>query len=268
MACFSNVLLQPEPHGHFVQLHDGDATLLSRNVARYISEGLKRGEGGLVIATPEHRAAFEIPFAEFGVDTQQAVRDSKLIMLDARETLGEFMIDGRPDADRFSARVDACILSLRGAGVTGLRAYGEMVGVLWTEGQYTAAIQLEEFWNRLLDRGGFSLFCSYPIDIFGPDFRISGVDALLCDHTHLIPTGSDEALESALDRAMDQHLGTRSYGLKSLIKANYRPSWAILPRAEGTILWLRNNLPHEADDILNLARQYYRSSASGVTSSQ
>ena len=59
---------------------------------------------------------------------------------------------------------------------------------------------------------------------------------------------------------MDERLGARSNGLKRLIKADYRPSWAVLPKAEGIILWLRNNLPDEAEDILGLARKYYNSS--------
>jgi hypothetical protein len=59
---------------------------------------------------------------------------------------------------------------------------------------------------------------------------------------------------------MDERLGARANGLKLLIKANYRPSWAVLPKAEGIILWLRNNLPDEAEDILGLARKYYNAS--------
>jgi hypothetical protein len=59
---------------------------------------------------------------------------------------------------------------------------------------------------------------------------------------------------------MDERLGSRAHGLRLLIKANYRPSWAVLPKAEAIILWLRNNLPHEAEDILSLARQHYQAS--------
>src|SRR5690606_12683 len=102
--------------------------------------------------------------------------------------------------------------------------------------------RLEEFWNKLLQKGGFTLFCSYPIDIFDKEFQISGVDALLCDHTHLIPTGADETLQRAIDQALEERLGERFHGLRLLMKADHRPSWAVLPQAEGMILWLRNNL--------------------------
>jgi hypothetical protein len=260
MADFSDILQTPEPHGHFVQLYDHDASLLSKNVAHYLSEGLKRDESALVVATREHTDAFVVELQKLGVNTEQAVSESRLLMLDAQRTLGEFMIDGQPDRERFERVIRAAMSKVQVAGPTGLRAYGEMVGILWTAREYTAAIRLEEFWNKLLHGGNFTLFCSYPIDIFAEDFQISGVDALLCDHTHLIPNGTDEVLESAINRAMDERLGSRAHGLRLLIKANYRPSWAVLPKAEAIILWLRNNLPHEAEDILSLARQHYQAS--------
>ena len=257
MAPSSNILQTPGPHGHYVQLHDSDTGLLAGNVAYYLFEGLRIGESAVVIATPEHRDAFTLELVNLGVNTEKAESEGRLLFLDAVRTLGELLIDGQPDWVRFKRVIGAAMSKVQAAGPTGLRAYGEMVGVLWTARKYTAAIRLEEFWNKLLHSGGFSLFCSYPIDIFTTDFQISGVDSLLCDHTHLIPGYSDEALERALNRAMDERLGGRALGLRLLIKANYRPSWAVLPKAEGIILWLRNNLPHEAEDILSLARRYY-----------
>ncbi len=134
---------------------------------------------------------------------------------------------------------------------------GEMVGVLWSAGKYSAAIQLEEFWNRLLHGGGFTLYCSYPIDIFSRAFQVTGVESVFCDHTHLIPTGTDEALDSSLNRALDEHLGLKADQLRSRMERASPPAWAVLPKAEAKILWLRNYLPEQADAILNLARQHY-----------
>ncbi|MGH7528201.1 MAG: hypothetical protein ACREMX_16025 [Gemmatimonadales bacterium] len=48
--------------------------------------------------------------------------------------------------------------------------------------------------------------------------------------------------------------------MKALIKANYRPAWAAIPGAEAVVLWLRNNLPEHADEILGRARGYYQAS--------
>jgi hypothetical protein len=130
-----------------------------------------------------------------------------------------------------------------------------MVGLLWRAGQREAAIRLEEYWNRLLESSNISLFCGYPIDVFADEFQAAIIDPVLCNHTHLVPV--EGALETALHRAMNEVLGVRAEGLRSLMKANHRPSWGEVPRPEATILWLRNNLPGSAREIIQLTRQYY-----------
>jgi hypothetical protein len=137
-----------------------------------------------------------------------------------------------------------------------------MVGLLWKAGKYSAAIRLEKFWNRLLQANSFSLFCAYPIDVFGNEFQMGALDAILRTHTHLLPAGTHEDLERAIDESMNEILGRRAEGLRSLISANFRPSWATVSRAESTILWLRSNLGDDAEEILVRARLRYRASQS------
>jgi anti-sigma regulatory factor (Ser/Thr protein kinase) len=43
-----------------------------------------------------------------------------------------------------------------------VRAFGEMVAVLWEAGDVLAAIELEKLWNELADELPFSLLCGYP----------------------------------------------------------------------------------------------------------
>jgi hypothetical protein len=259
MSSWDRLLGKVEPQGHLVQLYGADEGLLTRNVSHYLWEGLKRGDGLLVIATPEHSEAFSFQLKELGADAERAVRERQLVFLDARETLARFMVGGEPDWDRFESAIGAAMREVRpAANHTGRRAYGEMVGLLWKAGQYSPAIRLEKFWNKLLKSDLFNLFCAYPIDVFGNEFQISAIDALLCAHTHLVPAGTNGELERAINRAMAEILGSKVDGLTQLIKANYRPSWAAIPRAEAVILWLRNNLPDYADEILARARQYYR----------
>jgi hypothetical protein len=137
-----------------------------------------------------------------------------------------------------------------------------MVGILWKAGEYAAAARLEELWNELLKSSHIRLFCGYPIDVFAEEFQVEKVDSVLCSHTHMLPV--DEALEGALNRAMEEVLGTRVEGLRTLIKANHRPSWGEVPRTEAVILWLRSNLPGSAGEIINLARRYYQSRPSAT----
>jgi DcmR-like sensory protein len=256
MSSCAELLDRLEPEEHVVQLYGTDDQLLTLNVGRYLSEGLKRGDGLIVIAGAEHRGSF-VRFLKGEPHYSRAVLEGRLVFLDAEVTLSRFLVDGAPDPALFNNVVGEALRGVQArSGHTGIRAYGEMVGLLWKREQHAAAIRLEELWNELLRTNEVSLFCAYPIDIFSPEFQVAKLDALLCAHTHLLP--ADGALEQALNRAMDEVLGARVDGLRRLIQANYRPSWAVIPRAEALVLWLRNNLPGSANQIIEQARKYYQ----------
>lgn len=256
MSYAARLLDQPEPQGHIVQFYGEDAQLLTRNVARYLAEGLRRGDGLIVVATPEHSGPITHDLRKERAYSR-AVLEGCLVFLDAEATLAQLMVDGRPDAERFEAVIGETVRRVQQrASHSAVRAFGEMVGLLWKAGRRSEAASLEGYWNNLLDSNNLSLFCAYPIDVFGEDFCLEGVDQVLCDHTHMLPL--DAALESALNRAMDEVLGSRMLALRGLMRANYRPSWGVVPKSEAIILWLRNNLPGSADEVLQLARRYYQ----------
>jgi hypothetical protein len=263
MTSCAHLLDEGDPEAHFVQLYGSDDRLLTRNVSRFLAEGLRRGEGLLAIASPEHSGSVaRLLRDERGYS--RAALEGRLVFLDAQTTLDRLLVEGQPDPALFESVVGGALKDVQArAGHTGVRAYGEMVGLLWTAGEYTAAARLEELWNRLLKASNIRLFCGYPIDVFGEEFQVDKMDSLLCAHTHMLPV--DDALESALNRAMDQVLGSRVQGVRALIKGNHRPAWGEVPRSEAVILWLRNNLPGSANEILQLARRYYQPAVSART---
>lgn len=256
MTSCAELLDHVDPEEHLVQLYGKDDRLLTRNISRFLTEGLRRGDGLLAIASPEHSGSVARQLRQEPAYSK-AVLEGRLVFLDAQATLDRLMVDGQPDRTRFENVVGDALRGVQGrAGHSGIRAYGEMVGLLWSAGQRAAAVRLEEYWNSLLHASNISLFCAYPIDVFGEDFRVEQVDALMCAHTHMVPI--DDDLEFALNRAMNEVLGDRVATLRALIKANHRPSWGEVPRSEAIILWLRNNLPGSAGEIISLARQYYQ----------
>src|SRR5262249_23185106 len=145
MSQFDQIFDTPHRPGHFVQLYGSDERLLAENVARFLTEGLRRGDRLLVIATEAHAQAFYKQIQDLDAHRQQ-VR-----WLDAKEALGQFMKGGQPDWKLFKRAIGSAIGNFGGrpAGA-GLGLYGEMVGILWNEGKYAAAIRLEQFWNQLL----------------------------------------------------------------------------------------------------------------------
>jgi hypothetical protein len=259
MSSCGELLDRLGPEAHVVQLYGTDDRLLTKNVARFLSEGLRRGDGILVIATPEHRMTLTRELRE-DRGYSKAVLEGRLVFLDAAATLARFMVDGTPNPELFRSVIGEALAGVRSRAVhTGVRAYGEMVGLLWQAGEYPAASRLEELWNELLRQGDVCLFCAYPIDVFSREFQPATLDAILCSHSHLLPV--DDALEDALRRAMNEVLESRVDSLRSSMQTNHRPSWAAVPKAEAIVLWLRNNLPGSADRILARAREYYQAHA-------
>ena len=243
------------PHQHVVQFYKTNAPLLISNVSHYVCEGLAAGENAIIIATSAHMADFRGGLATAGCDVKAAELDRRLLFLDTQQMISRFIMDRGPDWARFESTIQAVIDSL--APARGLRAYGEMVGVLWQSGEFTNAIVLEDYWNRFLQSRGCSLFCAYPIDVLDSEFQTCGVEALLCDHTQLLPSGGAD-LDSAVNRAMDEHFGEMAGELRRRAGETVCPYWAELPAAETTILWLRAHVPEHADPILQRARQYYQ----------
>jgi hypothetical protein len=145
---------------HVVQFYDGDGYLVER-VGGYLREAVLGDGVAVVIATAAHRAAVEARLADAGVDVAAAVGRGAYLAFDAEETLGRFMSGGRPDSAGFEEAVGALIAAAVQHGGP-VRAYGEMVALLWEDGFLGAAIELEALWNELGNRYPFSLFCAYP----------------------------------------------------------------------------------------------------------
>lgn len=247
---------------HVVQLHGSDDQILTSNAVGYLAEGLKRGGGAIIVATAVHIESFARELLRLGVDTESALQSGRLAYADADTTLARFIVGGHPDSERFDRVVGTAVREVKKAsGDKGLRAYGEMVGLLWRAKQYPAAIRLEQLWNKLRDEISFELFCAYPIDVLDKDFDASVVDALLCAHTHLLPSTADASLQSALNRAIDEVRGSKESLRDSRINRKQKKDWAALPELESTILWLRANHPDQAEEILTKARSYYQASA-------
>jgi len=124
-------------------------------------------------------------------DTDKMIEAGDLLMLDAREVLATFMEDGQPDAERFNQSVPAAIARIvRGLDKRTVRAYGEMVDLLWKDGLTTAAVKLEMLWNQLARTHDFSLLCGYSMGNFYKDAVVGEITRL---HTHLIADTGEAA---------------------------------------------------------------------------
>jgi MEDS: MEthanogen/methylotroph, DcmR Sensory domain len=148
---------------HVVQFYGHDREL-AEQVSDYLRGALDGGGVAIVIATPEHRNEFETRLAQAGTDLAAARADGRYLTLDARETLRELLADGAVvDGAAFERVVGALIRQATAAGQP-VRAYGELVALLWDDGLVNAAAQLEALWDELSRTQPFSLFCGYRAD--------------------------------------------------------------------------------------------------------
>ena len=145
----------------------------------------------IVIARPTHLAQIEAELYARGFDVSRLKSTGDLLVVDAEHILEQFIIDGMPDRARFETAVIPLIeKSVLDRNKCVIRAYGEMVDVLWQSGQMAAAIKLEMLWNELGSDARFSLLCGYAMGNFYKDAVIGDI----CDiHAHVFSDMQDIA---------------------------------------------------------------------------
>lgn len=184
--------LLPTAQHHAVRFYDNDQSL-AQIVAQFLSEGLAWGDPGIVVATPAHRAAILKELVAKSVDVIELQRSNDLVLLDAEETLSTFMANGKPDAKKFTNRMCEVIEKVCGDRPDcTVRIYGQMVDLLWKNGDQEAAISLEMLWNQLANTRSFSLLCGYAMGHF---YKDANFDAVCRQHTHVVsPDGKLSAV--------------------------------------------------------------------------
>ena len=172
---------------HAVKFYNDEASL-GRTVADFLAPGLRDRLPGIVIATPAHRQMIARELTQRRLDVEGLERDGDLQMLDAEEVLTRFMNGDRPDPVRFNAVVDELIeRACKGRRPCPIRAYGEMVDVLWRRANAEGAIQLEMLWNRVTT-AQFSLLCGYAVGNFYKEIVNGPTRQTVCDqHNHIFP---------------------------------------------------------------------------------
>lgn len=156
------------PGEHMLHLHADQAQLLDLLVG-FVAGGLAGGESVVLLATPAHLDALAGRLAERDLDLRGARRRDHYLTMDVDEALDRFMVGGWPDEPRFESFVTQLVERASNGGERRVRAFGEMVAVLWERGQGDATVRLEQLWDRLCRRLGLPLFCAYPRRGFGKD---------------------------------------------------------------------------------------------------
>lgn len=170
-------------HYHGVRFFESSQAL-ARIVAEFLNEGFAGGSAGIVLADPTLRAAIVRALTLASVDVVELERSNRLLLLDARGTLAQFMVNGKPDARRFTDVMCETIRRTRpAAGASSLRVFGQMVDLLWQDGLKAEAIILERLWNQFAQTETFCLLCGYTLGDFYKDAHFADIYA---QHSHVV----------------------------------------------------------------------------------
>jgi hypothetical protein len=173
------------PCEHLVQFYEADNVFLD-TLEGFVSGGLGAGESAIVIATPVHRQILEERLRSRGVDVDDARSEDQYIPLDAEQTLGLFMKDGWPD-DKLFLKLVRELLTRAKRGNRKVRAFGEMVAIMWARGGQGATVRLEHLWHQLCTAEGFSLLCAYPKVGFTQNAAAS-IGEICAAHSKVLPS--------------------------------------------------------------------------------
>jgi signal transduction histidine kinase len=205
--------LQPRPE-HLVQFYDDDR-YLAGVVASFVAKGLTAGSPAVLISTPEHREEFCGSLEAAGFDVARSQASGLITFRDARETLATFMVSGMPDWELFRSNVGGLLQHVSAARPGAqICAYGEMVDLLWRDGNPQGAIRLEELWNDLAHTASFTLLCAYVMGNFYKESDGGDFSRICETHTHVLPTESFPADDAEARLAEVTRLQQRARALE------------------------------------------------------
>lgn len=137
-----------------------------------------------MLATGEHLEALDQRLQAFGVNLQQAKSQDQYITVLAEDALGKFMVNQWPD-DQMLFDFVAELIARAQNGERRVRAFGELVALLWARSHVAATVRLEFLWHQLCHQKSFSLFCAYPKAGFTED-PLKSLDVIRATHSRII----------------------------------------------------------------------------------
>lgn len=177
------------PSDHSIQIYGNEDSFIDA-LEGFVSSGLRNRESVILISTAAHLHELEKRLRANWIDVDRARWEDRYIAVLAQETLSTFMVNGMPDEKLLIAAATPLVSRARGGGNRKMRAFGEMVALLWAQGNSAAAIELETLWSKLQADDPFPIFCAYPHG----GFKGSAADSIrsICSiHSRIIPGYAD-----------------------------------------------------------------------------
>ncbi|MBA3756735.1 MAG: MEDS domain-containing protein [Nitrosomonas sp.] len=183
-----NAFSLPKTGNHIVQICQNQ-TSQAEILTQYVKEGLANGEGVVIIARPALRKAVISKMDALGLDVHAFKSQGQIKFFDAEFLLAGFLIDGVLDEQTFQQFVASPILATQ-LKFGKVRAFGEMVDVLWKNDLQDLAIELESLWDELCNKHELMFLCTYLLDSLDPNNYDNSLERICKCHTHSLPINS------------------------------------------------------------------------------
>jgi hypothetical protein len=253
-------LADAEPRDHIVQLYQ-DQEFLNRAVCRFAAGAIENGEGVILVPTAAHWDAFRPRMESLGVNVKAAQERGQLTVVDADTLLPQFMSHAMPDAPVFLGLAADVIANARGDGqYPKVRWWGEMVNILWEQGNAAASMSLEDQFDRLAHDHDIAIFCSFVMDNFDGEVHTRMLPRLGENHSHLIPVEDYARLETAVSEALREIVGADEARVLESRLLSTSTGRFHMPRPQALLLALRSMLPEVAEAVLRRSRSLYAES--------
>lgn len=171
------------PTDHFLQFYESDEILLN-SLEAYVMSAFALEETIVIIATDLHLQELHKRLKQHYNLAKQISR-GKYTPLNAEMILSEIMTGEVVDTDKFNALIDKLLDKVNKIDNNKIRIFGELVALLWGQGNRKAVVALEKLWHQLCTSGKFSLFCAYPKTGFRQD-AIESIHHICSLHNKLL----------------------------------------------------------------------------------
>ncbi len=253
---WQTLLAHPGPDGHLVQLYQ-DEGFFGEAVSHFAAQGVAQGDAVILVATQPHWDLLADCLADKGLDVVALRRHGQLLLLDADATLPTFLVDTLPDAPTFKALARATIAQARTGSQSGrVRWWGEMVNVLFVNGNGRGSTRLEELFDEVAHEESIAIFCSFLMDPFDAKMYEGPLQAVCGTHAHLIPVADDAHQTACVHQALLDVFGTVERLLLEDLRSAKGWQGTGMPPAQALLLWLNGMVPNVAALVLARARHY------------
>ena len=172
---------------HVVQMYDCEESLL-RLLTAFVVGGIRCGNAVVVIATKTHILEIRERLRKAGFDPFSLKLKDQFIPVDADGMITKFFVNGWPDEILFNYHLSRILKRARNYNRQ-VRAFGEMVALLYQRGLTEQTVQLESLWNKFCRVNSLSLYCAYPEFLLNkPDLHL-----VCCEHSKQVAAAASDS---------------------------------------------------------------------------